>query len=271
MPALPLSPERQEDARRLKSAWEHFKENAPGATQETLAADCGWKTQGAVNQYLNGKIPLNIPALLKFSAALKVEPGTISPTLAAQLAPRWRNISAGYTETKPGDVHLDLRGAMLQLATGQGPPGAAGFDMAPALRPFRDVPVVGTVQGGEKGYLLELEHAVGHGDGHITYPARDNQSYAVRVRGDSMRPRIKAGEFIVIEPNHECQPGDDVVVVLKDGQRMVKELLYIRDGEATLGSINNGHPNITVLVVDIEKMHYVAAIIPRGAFYKADK
>ena len=140
---------------------------------------------------------------------------------------------------------------------------------APALRPFKDVPVVGTVQGGDKGYLLELEHAVGHGDGHITYPARDSQSYAVRVRGDSMRPRIKAGEFIVCEPNHECQPGDDVVVITRDGQRMVKELLYIRDDEATLGSINNGHGNITIPLADIEKMHYVAAIIPRGAFYKS--
>ena len=151
------------------------------------------------------------------------------------------------------------------------PSPSAEFDSAPELRPFRHVPVVGTVQGGDKGYLLELEHAVGHGDGAITYPPRDAQSYAVRVRGDSMRPRIKAGEFIVCEPNQECQPGDDVVVVTKDGQRMVKELLYIRDGEATLGSINNGHPNITVPVAEIEKMHYVAAIIPRGAFYKPDQ
>ena len=59
-----------------------------------------------------------------------------------------------------------------------------------------------------------------------------------------------------------------MVVITKDGRRMVKELLYIRDGEATLGSINNGHGNITVALADIEKMHYVAAIIPRGAFYK---
>lgn len=142
-------------------------------------------------------------------------------------------------------------------------------ETAPPLRQFRDVPVVGTVQGGDKGYLLELEHAPGHGDGAISYPARDQQSYAVRVRGDSMRPRIKVGEFIVVEPNHECQPGDDVVVILKDGQRMVKELLYIREGEVTFGSINDGHANITVTMDEIEKMHYVAAIIPRGAFYKA--
>lgn len=141
------------------------------------------------------------------------------------------------------------------------------FDPAPTLRPFSNVPVVGSVTGGADGYLTEMEHP-GSGEGVITYPAKDADAYAVRVRGDSMRPRIKAGEFIVCEPNTECQPGDDVVVVLADGRRMVKELLYIRDGEATLGSVNNGHANVTVPLQDIKTMHYVAAIIPRGAFYK---
>lgn len=145
---------------------------------------------------------------------------------------------------------------------------STNVDDAPSLRPFRDVPVVGTVQAGKDGFFDSLYMPVGHGDGAITYPAKDKYSYAVRVKGDSMRPRIKAGEFIVVEPSHEPQPGDDVVVVLKDGQRMVKELLYQRDGEITLGSINNGHGNITVSLEDVDKIHYVAAIIPRGAFYK---
>ncbi len=145
------------------------------------------------------------------------------------------------------------------------------LEEAPDLRAFEDVPVVGTVQGGDDGYLLEFEYPVGHGDGRITYPRRDKNSYALRVRGDSMRPRIKSGEFIVIEPNYEYSPGDEVVVALKNGKRMVKELLYQRDGEISLGSINNGHPNITVSLEDVEKVHYVAAIIPRGAFYKDDK
>ncbi|MCL2656847.1 MAG: XRE family transcriptional regulator [Betaproteobacteria bacterium] len=144
----------------------------------------------------------------------------------------------------------------------------SNLEDAPQLRPFRNVPIVGTVQGGDDGYLVDLEYPVGHGDGSIRYPAKDENSYALRVRGDSMRPRIKNGEFIVVEPNHPPQPGDDVVVCLSDGRRMVKELLYTRDGEVTLGSINNGHGNITVASEKIEKMHYVAAIIPRGAFYK---
>jgi len=141
-------------------------------------------------------------------------------------------------------------------------------EAAPNLRRFKNVPIVGTVEGGPDGYLEELGHPVGHGDGLIKYPAKDQNTYALRVRGESMRPRIKSGEFIVVEPNTEPNPGDDVVVICHDGRKMVKELLYTRDGEVTLGSINNGFKPISLQLQDIQAIHYVAAIVPRGAFYK---
>ncbi len=137
---------------------------------------------------------------------------------------------------------------------------------APPLRPFRNVRVVGTVEGGPEGYL----EAMPNGDGAIEYPAKHKDAYALRVRGESMRPRIKSGEFIVVEPHIAPSPGDDVVVVCADGRKMVKELMYIRDDEVTLGSINDGFKPISLLLKDIEAMHYVAAIVPRGAFHKAD-
>lgn len=85
MPAKPLNPEQKADADRLRTAWEAFRRSHPGATQEWLADQCGWKTQAAVNQYLLGKIPLNLPALLKFTQALALSPEAISPSLAKQL------------------------------------------------------------------------------------------------------------------------------------------------------------------------------------------
>lgn len=85
MPALPLSQEQKEDASRLLAAWENFKKVTPGASQEKFAAECGWKTQGSFNQYLHGKIPLNLPALLKMCRVLGVDVSSISPALAAQL------------------------------------------------------------------------------------------------------------------------------------------------------------------------------------------
>lgn len=88
MPALPLNETQLADAARLKRAWDDYKKATPGASQEKTAAECGWKTQASFNQYLLGKIPLNLPALLKMCKAMGgINPAEISPTLSAQLPP----------------------------------------------------------------------------------------------------------------------------------------------------------------------------------------
>lgn len=138
----------------------------------------------------------------------------------------------------------------------------------PISQPFRQVPVVGHVKGGADGFLEELQYPEGYGDGHVEYPARDANAYALRVKGDSMRPRIRSGEFVIVEPNHQPHPGDDVVVICTDGRRLLKEFLYERDGELTLGSVNADHGPVTLSRQDISSLHYVAAIVPSGAFYK---
>ena len=133
------------------------------------------------------------------------------------------------------------------------------------LRQGRDIPVVGEAQGGPDGYISINDYPVGHGEGWITLYSADPGAYGLRVRGDSMRPRIKSGEHIVVEPGIEAQPGDDVVVEFLDGSAVVKELLWIREGEACLGSINNGIPPITRPLDTIRSIHRVSAIIPRGS------
>ncbi|WP_454710982.1 hypothetical protein [Cupriavidus nantongensis] len=105
MPAKPLSPEQKADAERLKKAWESFRSMHTSATQEWLADQCGWKTQAAVNQYLLGKIPLNLPALLKFSAALGVSPADISPALAKPLGESTQGVASVPSAT-PGVARL---------------------------------------------------------------------------------------------------------------------------------------------------------------------
>ncbi len=84
MPALPLTPDQQADALRLKNVYESRKA-ALGITQDSLAAACGWESQGTVSQYMNGKIPLNLDAALKFSVALRCSIEDFSPSLAETL------------------------------------------------------------------------------------------------------------------------------------------------------------------------------------------
>src|SRR5690606_9028328 len=120
------------------------------------------------------------------------------------------------------------------------------------------IPVVGTAQLGDNGHFVEMEYPVGHGDGYIDLPTNDPSAYAVRCRGDSMAPRIQHGEFVIVEPGVEVQPGDEVLVKAKDGRVMVKKYLYRRDGRVHLVSVNDAHPSINIEERDIEAMHYVS-------------
>jgi phage repressor protein C with HTH and peptisase S24 domain len=160
------------------------------------------------------------------------------------------------------------------LATGKGPrvapPAVAEPHAIYEVKPqFPGLPVVGTAKLGDNGNFCELEYPVGHGDGWIDWPSRDPNAYALRCKGDSMKPRIKHGEFVVVEPNHPVVPGDEVLVKAKDGRVMVKELAHVRDGMVYLESVNEAHPRISIAQEDIEAFHYVAGIA-KSALWRAD-
>lgn len=133
-------------------------------------------------------------------------------------------------------------------------------------RELKRVPVVGTAQLGTEGYWLETEHSPGVGDGYIDLPSRDPNAYALRVVGESMRPRIKSGDYVVVHPNTPYSADDEVLVVTRDGRCMVKVFVYRRDGVVALNSVNDGHGRITLREDEIDKIHYVAAIARPGLF-----
>ena len=75
---------------RLKAVFEQRKADAKAhgkkLTQADVGYECGWSSgQSAVNQYLNGKVPLNVDALLKLAAVLNFEPRDVSPRLANEV------------------------------------------------------------------------------------------------------------------------------------------------------------------------------------------
>ncbi|MPW16943.1 helix-turn-helix domain-containing protein [Paraburkholderia sp. CNPSo 3157] len=129
-----------------------------------------------------------------------------------------------------------------------------------ALGKRKALAVVGMAQLGDNGFWAEVEYPVGHGDGYIDWPTTDPDAYAIECSGESMRPRIKHGEFVIIEPNHPFQPGDEVLVKSKNGRVMVKELAYKAAGRYTLLSVNESHGRITLEESEIDKIHYVAGI-----------
>lgn len=146
----------------------------------------------------------------------------------------------------------------------------SNVEQADTLKQSKGVPIVGEVKGGSDGFIDELQYPKGHGDGFVEYPTTDANAYALRVRGDSMHPRYRAGEFIVIEPSIEPQTGDDVVVSLTDGRKLLKELNWMRDGEVQLLSVNNHYGPLTLQTCDVLYIHLVAGRARRSAFMKGE-
>ncbi|HHO8155178.1 TPA: helix-turn-helix transcriptional regulator [Pseudomonas aeruginosa] len=130
----------------------------------------------------------------------------------------------------------------------------------------RMIPVVGKAMLGTNGYFDAMEFPTGHGDGYLDVRSDDENAYALRVVGNSMHPRIKSGELVLIEPNHPFLNGDEVLVKTRDGKCMIKEFIYLRDGQYRFDSVNSEYPPVFLDESEVEKIHYVAGIIKSSKY-----
>lgn len=124
----------------------------------------------------------------------------------------------------------------------------------------RSIPIVGTAKMGEDGYYEEISSIPGAGDGHVDMATGDPDAYGLRVRGSSMAPAIRDGWYVLIEPNAAPAVGEYVLVKLRDGRKMVKELLYQRRDSIEVLSVNNGE-RLTIYAEELEAMQAVAAVV----------
>jgi phage repressor protein C with HTH and peptisase S24 domain len=145
---------------------------------------------------------------------------------------------------------------------------AQGPDDAPILPAgSRRIPVIGHVIAtpDTDGFFDDQGFPPGGGEGYIPWGTTDRNAYAVRVKGDSMYPRYRPGEILVVEPDAALVAGEDVIVRTKDGRKMVKRLLIQRATDVELGSINERHRPLTISLEEIESIHLVVGSVRRGA------
>lgn len=152
----------------------------------------------------------------------------------------------------------------LWLATGQGDMiTGSGLESnvepgPPIVSAPRRIGIVGTAQLGPEGYWVGLDNTAGWVE---TY-SRDEDAYALRLKGDSMAPAIRSGWVAVCEPHHRLVAGEYVMVTLRDGQSMVKELLFETEEGVSLMSINSAYGDRRMIAwEDIDTIHYVGAIL----------
>ncbi|WP_194720795.1 XRE family transcriptional regulator [Noviherbaspirillum malthae] len=251
MPAKPLNEEQKKDAERLSLLFEERKAKNSALTQESLAHDCGWKTQGTVSQYLRGKIPLNLSALLKFAKALNFRPEEVSPSLASQM----KIVDAAILGDDGSVTFIEAKTTM------------PSHDMPPGSFPipngkFRRIPVFGKAMGGfpERAWDDDGGYPPGFSAEYAEVASSDPNAFLVPVEGDSMIPRFYPGEYALVEPNTEPEIEDFVLVRLGTGETLIKQLLG-RRGAVRLGSLNNNQI-ISAPPEKIVWMYYVAHPVP---------
>ncbi|MCY1301968.1 Peptidase S24-like protein [compost metagenome] len=233
--------ERQECAS-LKAELAAFNARVPRSeriTQEALAHELGM-SQGNLNSHLNGKRALNTEIAAKVAVRIGIPVVRFSERLAREIEQ-----IAQATE-----IHSNVSGEPMPVKTGS-------------------VPVVGKAMLGTNGYFEAIDYPVGHGEGFLNIFSSDPNAYGLRVVGNSMNPRIKNNEFVLIEPNREYVAGDEVLVKTTKGQSMIKEFIYYRDGQYRFDSVNADYDPIFIHEDEVEDVQYVGAIVKSSRFTPA--
>lgn len=212
----PLTPEQRDESSRLKAIYESRKAVARDAggrlTQDDVAEACGWSNQSAVSQYMNGKIALNLDALLKFARALDFSPEEVSPRLAKQIS--------DYDYPAPQTITNVRSGPEF----------------------FRHVPEISWVQAGCWTEVEEFSLDLSDVPYWPCPVACSDQTFALRVEGDSMAPHFPQGMLIFVDPEVMPVSGKKVVALLTDtNQATFKQ--YIEDGgQKMLKAMNPNWP-----------------------------
>lgn len=222
----------------LKAAIDAFNEGKPrrdSLTQGKIADALGIN-QGSVSSYLNGYNALNIKVASIIAGLISQPVETFSPRLAEEIS-------------RLAKAAISIPSTSAASNVEQGPQ----ITSAP-----RKINIVGTAQMGTDGYWSGLDG----NEGWVETYSRDEDAYALRLKGDSMAPAIRNGWIAVCEPNHRLVPGEYVMVTTTDGQSMVKELLFENEESVSLMSVNAAYgERRSIAWADIEKIHYVGNIL----------
>ena len=204
-------------------------------TQNDIADALG-VGQSAVSHYLNAVNPLNPKAASIFARFLGVSVADFSPSIAETIASQAESLKEDIIEYA-GKPRMGV------------------------------VPVVGEAVLGVDGMIDMVEIRAGW----LQIYSADKDAYGLKVKGDSMHPRIQSGEFVVIEPNTHVHSGDEVFVRTLDGHNMIKVMTKTRDGNFQFSSINNEHKPITMEPSQVDKIQYVSAIVKATRYVDCDE
>lgn len=218
------------EAERLKAIYKSRKRDDRSLTQERVADLCGWSGQSAVSQYMNGKIPLNLTALLKLASALRFKPEEVSPRLAGLI----QSGEGTHTESTRADALSPI-----EVWDDETPLGPDDIEV-----PFFKEVELSAGKGSE--VMLET------GGRKLRFGRRTLKRKGVSpdaaacapVTGNSMEPVLPDGSTVGIDTESTQVLDGKMYAIDHDGQLRVKLLYRLPGGGLRIRSYNaEEHPD----------------------------
>ena len=147
--------------------------------------------------------------------------------------------------------------AGMGLASSHEPGATPGPIPLPPSPAERDLPVMGTVEGGPGEGVTFINE--GEAKEYITRPpalARVSNAFALYVHGESMEPRYFANEVLYVNPNRPVTKGCFVAVETRSGQALIKQFVSRSDDLLVLTQFNP-RKEIRLPTAEIKWMHRI--------------
>lgn len=130
----------------------------------------------------------------------------------------------------------------------------------------QSIPVISWVQAGSFGERSDIwpVGVSGEGEPVRTVKSAGPNAFALRVEGDSMRPRYLPGDIIIVDPAVACDNGSPCVCVL-NGEATFK-VFHDREDAIVLEPTNAKYPEIIIRkdrAVDFRVVGKVIDMIPK--------
>lgn len=259
----PLNTEQLADAERLKKAYlekvaeSKAKGEKPALNQSEVGEKCGWNSpQSTVSQYLNGKVALNLDALLKLADVLGIkEPWKISPTLASGL----KRVAAVSS--------IDNEGA-----SSANTPFPVGGDAEAADDKYAHIPQytakAAAGLGSENPHVESNTTLAFKRDWLKTKGVKAENLVVIYADGESMWPTINDHDVLLIDKSRtEPANGHVFVMASADKGAIVKRLVQSPLGGWIIRSDNEDkdeYPDLLLSRSEINEHRIIGRVIWRG-------
>lgn len=116
------------------------------------------------------------------------------------------------------------------------------------------VPIIGTVKAGYDAFAYEEDH------GREPAAVRDARDYFyLIVNGDSMEPRICAGDLALVHKQQTVDDGD-LAVVLVDGEEATLKRVVKGSGFVKLEAFNSDYPDREFVGVELRRLQIIGRV-----------